>query len=552
MANIIMAKKVQGLVHKNNSYYFRLRVPVNLIAAIGKKEITEPLGRLSHPQAAIKARELSAHYSALFLTLLNDLGIEPTAPAAPALPRRSPTMAEAEHIASAGARELLLRDELVRSAGADTAAGESWSGAMHDIDEEVTSALSGGKQGQLYRRFKADLAAHGLIAPTDKDELRLMVYRWAAVYGKAVQQVKQRVKGEPVDTPEKKELLPSLLEAKGKTVTDPSKKTADNLKLTDVYQLWRDHEPDRNKKTAGAAALAVQRFEALMNNPSLGKLTRAKGAEYRKLLLASDLTLNVASVNMVWINILLNFEVDNYQRIIVNPWAGLGITANAATIREEWTDTQAVKLFSDPIFQSYRLPKSKNAGMDAAYWVPVIGAYTGARVSELAQLLVDDLQVIDGIQCFRIAVTDSTTQSLKNEPSKRNIPIHPELIRLGLLEYRDAMAALGSHRLFPALTVSEDNGAGGAVSKWFSILKISHGFGAANTFHGFRNTIESKLQRVREGQLYIDRYLGHKPEGMGAGTYARVKPADLVGTAASISYDGLSLPRVYTAPVWTP
>ena len=69
MANIIMAKRVPGLVQKNNSYFFRLRVPANLIASIGKKEITVPLGRLSHPQAAIKARE----WSTLIDTLVTSL-----------------------------------------------------------------------------------------------------------------------------------------------------------------------------------------------------------------------------------------------------------------------------------------------------------------------------------------------------------------------------------------------------------------------------------------------------------------------------------------------
>jgi integrase len=547
----IMAKRVPGLVQKNNSYYFRLRVPVNLIAAIGKKEVTEPLGRLSQPQASIKAREWSAHYSALFLTLLNELGIEPTAPAAPALPRRSPTMAEAEHIASAGARKLLLKDELIRSSG-NNDADDLWSGVLRDIDDDVAAALAGGSQGSLYPRFKADLAAHGLVAPTDRDELRLMVYRWAAVYGKTVQQVKQRVKGEPVDTPEKKELLPSLKDNTASRVTDPTKMTVEQLKMGDIFKLWKDHDPNRNNKTVATAALAVQRFESMMDNPSISELTRARGADFRKVLLASELSAGTASSTLVWINILLNFEVDNYQRIIVNPWKKLGITANAPTIRDEWTDSQAVKLFSDPIFQNYQLPKSKNAGVDAGYWIPVIAAYTGARASEIAQLLVDDLIVIDGIQCFRIAVTNSATQSLKNEPSKRNIPIHPELVRLGLLDYRAAIGGLGAVRLFPALGVSQVNGAGGGLSTWFSKFKSAHGFGPENTFHGWRNTVESKLQRVREGQLYIDRYLGHKPEGMGAGTYARVKPADLVGTAASIAYDGLSLPRVYTVPEWKP
>jgi len=47
-----VSKRVPHLVQKGHSYYYRLRVPLALQAAYGKAEVTEPLGRLSQPQAA--------------------------------------------------------------------------------------------------------------------------------------------------------------------------------------------------------------------------------------------------------------------------------------------------------------------------------------------------------------------------------------------------------------------------------------------------------------------------------------------------------------------
>lgn len=549
-----MAKKVPHLVQKGHSYYFRIRVPKPLIEAFGRAEVTEPLGRLSQPQAAIKARELSAHYTGLFQTQLHELGIEATAPAAPALPKRTPTLDEVSHIAREGARELLLKDELARSHGTRSDTYEVWSSILLDLDGEVAQAISGDNLSQLFRRFEADLAAHGLKAPKDREELRLMVYRWATFYGKALQQVQQRVKGSPVDTPTPAE-PPASLKAHKEATADPSKKTAGQLKLKDVLQLWKEHEPNRPPKTVGKAELAVKRFEEATGNPSLGGLTRAEGAEYRKKLLSSGMSAKSSGDQLLWVNILLNFEVNNYQRIQVNPWKNLSITSNEATIREEWKDQQVVKLFGLPLFQRYELPKSKNAGLDAAYWCPLIGAYTGARATEIAQLLPDDIQEVEGLWCFRFAVTEPSWQRLKGGPtgpSKRIIPVHPELVRLGLLDYARAMKARGAARLFPALTVTDNNNAGGPISSWFGKFKTAAGFGPENTFHGWRNTVETKLQREREGQLYIDRYLGHKPEGMGAGTYARVQPSDFVGTAVKIAYEGLSLPRVYKVPAWLP
>lgn len=547
-----MAKKVPYLVRKGHSYYFRIRVPAALIEAFGRAEITQSLGRLSQPQAAIKARELGAHYTGLFQSQLHELGLEATAPVAPALPKRAPTMEEVTHIAREGARELLLSDEQARSQGTRSDSYAVWSSMLLDLDHEVAGAVSGDNLGQLFKRFEADLAAHGLKAPKDRDELRLMVYRWATFYGKALQQVQQRVKGEPVDTPIPTQ-PPASLKAHKEATTDPGKKTADQLKLRDVLQLWKEHEPNRPPKTVGKAELAVKRFEAATGDPSIGSLNRADGAEYRKKLLSSDMSTKGAGDQLLWVNILLNFEVNNYQRITANPWKNLSITSNEATIREEWKDPQVLKLFGLPLFQSYELPKSKNAGLDAAYWCPLIGAYTGARATEIAQLLPDDIQEIEELWCFRFAVTEPSWQRLKGGPmgpSKRIIPVHPELVRLGLLDYARDMKARGAARLFPALTVTDNNNAGGPVSSWFGKFKTAAGFGPENTFHGWRNTVETKLQREREGQLYIDRYLGHKPEGMGAGTYARVRPADFVGTASKIAYEGLRLPRVYKAPAW--
>ena len=126
--------------------------------------------------------------------------------------------------------------------------------------------------------------------------------------------------------------------------------------------------------------------------------------------------------------------------------------------------------------------------------------------------------------------------------------MHTELVRLGLSEFARARHASGQSRLFPALAVSALNNAGGGLSKWFSSLKQEAGFGPEHTFRGWRNTVETKLQRAREGQPFIDRYLGHQArrrEGAGPGW---LKPADLIETAARLKYEGLRLPKVYRVP----
>ena len=95
-----------------------------------------------------------------------------------------------------------------------------------ELADEVTEAISGASVGPLFKRFEADLKAHGLTALKDREELRQMVYKWATTYGKTLQQVQQRVKGVPVETPEPQK-APASLKAHREATSDPGKKAAD-------------------------------------------------------------------------------------------------------------------------------------------------------------------------------------------------------------------------------------------------------------------------------------------------------------------------------------
>jgi len=58
--------------------------------------------------------------------------------------------------------------------------------------------------------------------------------------------------------------------------------------------------------------------------------------------------------------------------------------------------------------------------------------FTGVRLEEFAQLMVRDVKSADGIDYLE--VTDQGDgQKLKNHDSRRPVPVHPELLRLGLL-----------------------------------------------------------------------------------------------------------------------
>lgn len=547
-----MAKKTPHMVTKGGRFYFRMRVPSELVARVGKAEVTQALGNVAKPQAEVAVRDLAHQWAEHFLNERHRLGLVANPPAqAPTanLPRREPSIPEVRALAQLAAHSMLANDLESRVEGLQSEPTERQEfGPGRPVDESLQAAIAGRDMTGIQPQVEDWLGAYGLNLPAVETDARRALMTWAVEMAKARKGSKQRDQGEPVETPERP-ALPASLQPVAEVAAD--KKDAAHLKLRDVLDLWTHDERTRPAKTIQKAAQAVTLFEALTGNPSLGTITKAMGSEFRRALLGSKtkagepISDKTASDRLTWIQILLNFEVSRYGRLAANPWKGLIVKVKKSATRDEWKDADACKLFALPLFQKYELPADKNAGADAAYWLPIIGAFTGARITEIAQLLVADVQQEDGQWFLRFAVTEKW-QSLKRDASQRTIPMHSELVRLGLPEYAKAMHEACESRLFPAVPISELNNAGGGPSKWFSTLKIAAGFGPANTFHGWRNTIETKLQRAREGQLFIDRYLGHKPQGSEGVTYERLTPADLIETCEKVVYEGITLPRIYS------
>ncbi len=128
------------------------------------------------------------------------------------------------------------------------------------------------------------------------------------------------------------------------------------------------------------------------------------------------------------------------------------------------------------------------------YWLPLLGLFTGARINELAQLHLSDIRCTpDGVWFLDLAVLDDDggKKRRKNPNSKRRVPIHPKLISLGFLDWKNALTRSGFERLFPELRFDQVKGYGKAATKWFSGYLNGLGFPRDNTkvFHSFRGTL---------------------------------------------------------------
>jgi integrase len=132
--------------------------------------------------------------------------------------------------------------------------------------------------------------------------------------------------------------------------------------------------------------------------------------------------------------------------------------------------------------------------------MPLLALYSGARLNELAPMCADDVKVdhSSGVQFMTVVEDEDAGRSVKTENSVRAFPIHPELTRIGFLEFVNQRRITNgsSARLFPQLTPGSKGGFGEAFSKWFGRYKRSLGIDNKNSvFHSFRHGFKDDMVR---------------------------------------------------------
>src|SRR5450830_38773 len=136
------------------------------------------------------------------------------------------------------------------------------------------------------------------------------------------------------------------------------------------------------------------------------------------------------------------------------------------------------------------------------FWIPILGLYTGGRIAEIASLRTDYVSEKSELNVLRLAGT-------KTDESDRTIPIHPDLIKLGFLEYVKHRSDLKHETLFD-ITHSKQNGAGAQSSKWFTAYKADIGLvGELKVFHSFRHTITDLMNQASVNNKAGSQYTGH-------------------------------------------
>lgn len=220
-----------------------------------------------------------------------------------------------------------------------------------------------------------------------------------------------------------------------------------------------------------------------------------------------------------------------------------------------WSTDQLKLLFGSRVYAEGYRPQA-GAG-EAAYWMPLLALFTGARQGELAPMTVDDVETDEptGVRYFRITEDRERGARLKTKSSRRVVPLHPELVHIGFLDYVEGRRHKDGAKapFFPLLEKGPRDGFADYWSKWFGRYLTKLGItDDGPVFHSFRHNFKDALRWKGESEDVNDALTGHSGGGVGRGYGAKEKARRfgmkrLADAVANVEYPGLSLGHLYPA-----
>jgi integrase len=577
----------QGLLRRSTRWYSNFKVPLDLQAALGKTMIREALGTSDYREACRKVVFERARITALFDNERRKLVPLKAQPAKTekqlltVISEREAYHMAARYLATFEHKfgkwmqeegrflEPFEREEMrsnVQDDEYDLARGEEFRGVPLDGTHELQQFLKG------------ENIECAVTSPAFQT-LRPLFFRALMEYlgrsqdmlkGDTVKERDHLFKGVHFHSPamveeQKRATIDDLLALRQKTILaeNLSQKTADASQLT--ARLLREF-------FGGARQLATiqledfhQLFDLLKRIPP-NATKRYKGMTLAQAVAAADkaedrrrLHPKTLRNNYIQISALFNLAVD-FKMISENPAKnrrlGRSFDDNAVSPpRQQFTVEELNRLFRSPLHMAC----AKQEERGGRFWVPLLALFHGLRCNETCQIYTEDVKTSDGITYLAIRREredgSKSEKRIKTKQSRREVPLHPELKRLGFMEFvQERKRDASSPRLFPDLTAGHKGYFSDAFSKWFTrFVKLTLGGTCGATMHSLRHQFRDATRAARlpsetvarlagweDGEGPASRQMNHYGRGPG---YLRTLAEDL----AKVEYPGLDLSHLHTA-----
>lgn len=369
-------------------------------------------------------------------------------------------------------------------------------------------------------------------------------------FGRCCEQLQREVEATRAGSREHLDRLNKVISHPSQAAPGPSKNATT---LSMAFARWRSKR-ERGGSDAGKSArefeTQINRFVNVHGDLPLNEITRAHCIEFRDLMskypahaskairqepirtvvarytakgaptyrpLSAD-TLNekvFAAVHAV----LADAMKDDLLQ--ANPMSSISVqdTGDQAPPKLPYNDVEVGKLFQCGVFRGQPI-RDKKAGGDAQKWVPLLAAYSGARLEELGQLAITDVKKEGGVSHIHFqerydGFDPGYRRSLKNPSSQRKVPIHSVLVGLGFLKFVEDQHRAGHIQLFPLLRWREQKKRDKSdkvtadFTKWWSSYSRTVVPDERKSFHSFRHTFKNRLRNAGVAKSLNDALTGH-------------------------------------------
>ncbi len=327
--------------------------------------------------------------------------------------------------------------------------------------------------------------------------------------------------------------------------------TALSIELFDLVDRWAT-EKQPKAKTVSRTRSIVREFVKRSGVALAAQITRQHVLSFKDALLEDKESAANINIKLAMLGILFNYASDNDLGMSSNPAAKIRVAdkRRAKDKRREFDTVALNAIFTSVVYSEGLRPKG--GGGEAAYWLPLLALFTGARIEELAQLRPEDVYEegytdSHGTErkawVLRITGDQTAGQDIKTESSERRVPLHAELLRSGFVKY--VQAAQGHSRIFYQLRRDSQGSESGNYSKWFGRYlrgpcKVTD---ERMVFHSFRHTFKH-LARLADISTEVNNALTGHITGEVADNYGGLSYplAPLVNAIQRYRVPGVTLP----------
>lgn len=532
-----------GMVRRGATYYLRIRIPDDLSAVFygGKKELKRSLRTTDFSEARdrvlAEAREIHEEFARCRLKLSRASGT---------LPLKPVTYVDelwADRFCTRVLREWLEHDDEKRTEGLTPADLATKVKEANEMVEVVRDAAARGDISKVEAAIAPVLHLFGIDLACDRTSYLRLAQRFLKMATRYALVLQQRNAGDMIET----EMAAPEHAALPLNPTSPGADT-----ITSIFTDWKNAVKDRPLKTVNDYTAVVDSFSRFVKEMPATQVKRGDVLRFRDYLLNErKLSVKTVEKQLSFLCSIFQLALDN-ERIRENPASRVRVPRGKVQRqrRMPYSLTDLHKILSCPLYRDGKRPRA--GGGEASVWIPLLAMYTGARLEEIGQLTVGDVQEHPELGWYIEILDREDGQHVKTESSRRRVPLHAVLVKSGFIRYRDSMLSAGQMRLFPELKPDKHGTVTAQFSKWWGRYARDH-IGVEDkrkVFHSFRHTFKRACRDSGIMEEVHDALTGHKNGGEGRNYGGGDYPLGRLFEAMQMfNYPGLVAPIVVGSSV---